>query len=381
MTHIAPTSNIRQAVDRLLADHARQDDLSQADVDRVLAGHGIAWAESLPVYTLLSERGIEVLQAAEQRTPAARRRARQARRALAEEPALLSMLSHPRMSAQEEITLGRQIQQAQRMRADLDAQTVEDGPEARHVLRLGDEARERFVRLNLRLVLFVARRYYRPGGVSLADLLQEGVIGLMRAVQSFAHTRGARFSTYACWWIRQAITRSLDNKASTIRMPVHIAEAVRKLRRAERRLRFAGSVRPTIEQLAEELQWNIQQVAKILAVSQIGVVSLEAGWDEDKGDGSLLDTLPSSDPSPEEAAIQRSLVAMLHRTLAQLTDRQKLVVAKRFGLLDGNARTLEEIGSELGLTRERIRQIEAKALDRLRHPKHSKRLRVFAGMA
>ena len=371
---------IQRAMADLLADHERQDGLSQEDVERVLAGRGIVGADSLAVYEQLSLRGVEVQQVAEARSPAAKRRARQVRMALAEEPALLGMLSHPILSYEEETVLGRRIAQAQRVRADVEAGVVADGPGAQHVLRLGNEARERFVRQNLRLVLSVAHRYLRPGGLPLADLLQEGTMGLMRAVEGFDHTRGYKFSTYATWWIRQSIGRSIDDKADTIRVPVHLAVAVRQLRRTEVRLRLGGPLPPTVEQLADELQWSQERVVKVLAASHMGVVPLDPTRDDDE-DGSLLDTFASLDPNPEELATQRDFVAVLRATLAHLTDRQKMILSKRYGLLDGNPRTLQEIGDEMGVTRERIRQIEAKALDRLRHPVHSRRLEVFVGLA
>ncbi len=373
-------SAVRRAVADLLADHERQDGLSQEDVERVLAGRGIVGATSLAVYEQLSLSGIELEQVAETRSPVARRRARQVRMALAEEPALLGMLSHSFLSDEEEIVLGRRIAQAQLVRADLETGVATDGPEAQYVLRLGDEARERFVRQNLRLVLSVAHRYLRPGGLPLADLLQEGTMGLMRAVEGFDHTRGYKFSTYAIWWIRQSIARSIDDKADTIRVPVHLAVAVRQLHRTEARLRLGSPLPPTVERLADEMQWSQERVVKVLAASHIGVVPLDPTRDDDEA-GSLLDTFASLDPNPEEIATQRDFVAALRATLAHLTDRQRMILSKRYGLLDGNPRTLQEIGDEVGVTRERIRQIEAKALIRLGHPVHSRRLAVFVGLA
>ena len=371
---------IHKAVADLLADHERQEGLSQEDVERVLAGRGIMGAGGLAVYEKLSQHGIDIRQTAEAPTPTVRRRARHVRRALAEEPALRGMLSHATLSDQEEIVLGRRIAQAQRTRADLNAGLVDDGPAARHVLRLGAEASERFVRSNLRLVLSVAQRYLRPGGLPLADLLQEGTIGLMRAVELFDHTRGYKFSTYATWWIRHAITRSIGDKADTIRIPIHLGEAVRKLRRAERRLVLTDPRPPTVSELADELDWCIERVVKVLAASDLGIVSMDSARDDDNA-GTLLDLIASSDQNPEEAAVWRDLVIALRETLSHLSDRQRLVLGKRFGLLDGNEHTLQDIGTEFGLTRERIRQIEAKALTRLRHPVHSKRYRVFVGLA
>ncbi len=377
----APNPAVLAAVADLLADHERQDGLSQEDIERVLAARGIAGLDSLTVYEQVSQHGIEVEQAVEVRNPLALRRERQVKVALAEDPALLGMLSHPVLSAQDELVLGRRIAQTQRLRADLEAGLVETGGEAMHVFRLGEEARDRFVRCNLRLVLSVARRYIRPGGLALADLLQEGTIGLMRAVEGFDHTRGYKFSTYATWWIRQAIMRAIDDKADTIRMPVHMAAAVRKLRRTDARLRLGSPLRPTVEQLAQELQWSEERVVGMLAICQIAVVSLDPMQEGDDEVGSPADLIPSPEPNPEEVSMGRDLLLALNSRLAMLSPREERILRLRFGIGTGTGATLEHVGAQFGLTRERIRQLEAKSLEYLAHPARSRRLRVFMGLA
>ena len=295
----------------------------------------------------------------------------------------------PLLSAEEEIELSQKMEAGavaiekiaileERM-ANLDeAEVAELKEEIKNLQRdvdFGQEAKKRLAEANLRLVVSIAKRYVGRGMLFL-DLIQEGNLGLIKAVEKYDYRKGFKFSTYATWWIRQAITRAIADQARTIRIPVHMVETINKLIRVSRQLLQELGREPSPEEIAVEMNMPVDRVREILKISQ-EPVSLETPIGEEE-DSHLGDFIKDDNvPVPADAAAFTLLKEQLEEVLSTLTDREQKVLTLRFGLEDGRARTLEEVGKEFNVTRERIRQIEAKALRKLRHPSRSRKLKDY----
>ena len=295
----------------------------------------------------------------------------------------------PLLTADEEIVLAKQmeagadahnrLEEIEELLKDADdekrAELLKEQKQMKMVEYAGEEAKNRLAEANLRLVVSIAKRYVGRGMLFL-DLIQEGNLGLIKAVEKFDYRKGYKFSTYATWWIRQAITRAIADQARTIRIPVHMVETINKLIRVSRQLLQELGREPFPEEIAEEMNMSVERVREILKISQ-EPVSLETPIGEEE-DSHLGDFIQDDNvPVPADAAAFTLLREQLKDVLSTLTDREQKVLRLRFGLDDGRARTLEEVGKEFNVTRERIRQIEAKALRKLRHPSRSRKLKDY----
>jgi RNA polymerase primary sigma factor len=366
--------------------------LTTEDILDALAPLDPTAAQIDAVYQLLQDENVEVVEMVDELD--AEEFAREARSARDEELALKAPTNDPvrmylkeigkvpLLTAEQEVILAKAIEEGEAATAELDKMVsgAKKLPtirlrELQRVERQGQLGKKKLIEANLRLVVSIAKRYVGRGMLFL-DLIQEGNLGLIRAVEKFDYTKGYKFSTYATWWIRQAITRAIADQARTIRIPVHMVETINKLIRIQRQLLQDLGREPTPEEIGREMEFSPEKVREILKVSQ-EPVSLETPIGEEE-DSHLGDFIEDSDAVvPVDAASFILLQEQLDSVLHTLSEREKKVIQLRFGLTDGHPRTLEEVGREFGVSRERIRQIESKTLSKLRHPSRSQKLRDY----
>jgi RNA polymerase primary sigma factor len=290
---------------------------------------------------------------------------------------LKEMARVPLLSTEEEVRLAKLLERGQKAQRQLERDGQNPGEREKLLMAMeeGKVARDHLIEANTRLVVSIAKKYMGRG-VPFLDLIQEGNLGLMKAVEKFDYRRGYRFSTYATWWIRQTITRAIADQGRTIRVPVHMSDRIRRLYKAARQLEQEQGRKPTPEEIAEEMEMEPRKVQWMLKVSW-RPLSLEqpVGEEEDSELGSFIED--EGTPTPTQSAYDNLLREKVEEVLATLTPREARILRLRFGLQNGRSYTLEEVGQKFGLTRERIRQIEGKALRRLRHPRRSRQLRDY----
>ncbi|HET6816225.1 MAG TPA: RNA polymerase sigma factor [Mycobacteriales bacterium] len=383
-----PTAPAREAlsdeVKDLVARGKEAGFLSSEEIGAALVAAELPPESTDAVLRLISDEGIEILEPVDEELdeePAPIRVDEEAAKSPTSDPVRMYLKEIgrvPLLTAEEEVDLAKRVEAG--LFASEKLTTQSDIPASLYrdlelVERDGQFAKKRLIEANLRLVVSIAKRYVGRGMLFL-DLIQEGNLGLIRAVEKFDYTKGYKFSTYATWWIRQAITRAIADQARTIRIPVHMVETINKLVRIQRQLLQDLGREPTPEEIGKEMELPPERVLEIQKLSQ-EPVSLETPIGEEE-DSNLGDFIEDSDAVvPLDAASFILLQEQLDSILHTLSDREKKVIQLRFGLVDGHPRTLEEVGKEFGVTRERIRQIESKTLSKLRHPSRSQKLRDY----
>jgi RNA polymerase primary sigma factor len=356
---VAPDlSPVSSVVHELAARSKRQGSLTYADVEQTVGNLELNPEQIEEIFDSLGEMGIEI-----------------ANEGQAEDGAPAKAETED-LSVPDGVSIDDPVRMYLKEIGRVALLTAEEEVMLAKAIEAGDEdARRRLAEANLRLVVSIAKRYVGRG-MQFLDLIQEGNLGLIKAVEKFDYRKGYKFSTYATWWIRQAITRAIADQARTIRIPVHMVETINKLIRVQRQLLQTLGREPTAEEIAAEMHIPVERVREINKVAQ-EPVSLETPIGEEE-DSHLGDFIEDEDaPAPAEAASYLLLKEQLEEVLSSLSQREARVLRLRFGLDDGRARTLEEVGQAFGVTRERIRQIEAKALRKLRHPTRSKKLRDY----
>ena len=282
------------------------------------------------------------------------------------------------LTAEDERRLGKAIRDGQNAKRQLEGAHglgVREKREVRAIVREGDEALEHLIKANLRLVVSIARRY-EGRELQFADLIQEGNIGLMRAAEKYDWEKGFKFSTYATWWIRQAMMRAMADQGRTIRIPSHVVELINRVAKAQRELTVELERDPSLEEISERTLLEPDRVGELLQLSST-IVSLDQPLSSEDDSGTISDRVPDGAEAPVELAERNQLIAAISQELQQLPERDRRILEKRFGIPDGQPRTLDDVAKEEGVTRERIRQIEQKTLARMRHPNNSRRLRAF----
>ena len=282
------------------------------------------------------------------------------------------------LTAEDERRLGKAIRDGQFAKKQLESMTglgAREKREIRTIVRDGEEALEHLIKANLRLVVSIARRY-EGRELQFADLIQEGNIGLMRAAEKYDWEKGFKFSTYATWWIRQAMMRAMADQGRTIRIPSHVVELINRVAKAQRELTVELERDPSFEEISERTLLDPERVGELLQLSS-AIVSLDQPLSSDDDSGTISDRVRDDAEAPVELAERNQLIAAIGAELQQLPERDRRILEKRFGIPDGQPRTLDDVAKEEGVTRERIRQIEQKTLARMRHPNNSQRLRAF----
>jgi RNA polymerase primary sigma factor len=373
----APALPLEEQIKKLIERGKKRQSLTYEEINAVFDNVEDVDPERMDaLFEEIATLGIEVVEEQKEEKPATEEGGSEAAESL---PAGLSLDDPVRMYLKEIgrvplLTMDEEKQLAMAIEAG-DLERQKNGQAQSRIIEHGDESKRKLTEANLRLVVSIAKKYVGRGMLFL-DLIQEGNLGLIRAVEKFDYRKGYKFSTYATWWIRQAITRALADQARTIRIPVHMVETINRLIKISRQLLQELGRDPTVEEIAHEMGLTPEKVREVIKISQ-EPISLETpiGEEEDSHLGDFIEDQEAI--APAEAASVMLLKEKMADVLKNLTDRERKVLVLRFGLEDGHQRTLEEVGQEFGVTRERIRQIEAKALRKLRHPSRGKALKDY----